>query len=306
MESRDWSIVVGTETGLYELGGALRLEVEPFAGRPITSLAAGGGALWALVDGREVWRGSDGGWHQVTRLPGPAATCLAPSQAGLLIGTEQAHLVRVQGEAVEAVEGFEEVAGRERWYTPWGDPAEVRSIAVDAAGVVLVNVHVGGIARSEGGGRTWTPTVDIDVDVHQVACDPARPGLAYCATAEGLGLSDDAGRHWRFQTAGLHARYCRAVAAAGDAVLVSASTGPAGRRAALYRRAVDGPGRLERCRAGLPDWFAANVDTGCLAASGALAALGTEDGSVYASPDGSRRWAILAKGLPPIRAVVFR
>jgi hypothetical protein len=69
-------------------------------------------------------------------------------------------------------------------------------------------------------------------------------------------------------TKGLHARYLRAVAGAGGTDLVSASTGPGGRRAAIYRTRADGHGELERCRQGLPEWLGDNVDTHCLAARG--------------------------------------
>jgi hypothetical protein len=33
--------------------------------------------------------------------------------------------------------------------------------------------------------------------------------------------------------------------------------------------------------------------------------LGTEDGVVHASTDGGRTFSVLAKGLPPVRAVVL-
>ena len=52
---------------------------------------------------------------------------------------------------------------------------------------------------------------------------------------------------WEFVTAGMHAHYSRAVAVSDDTVLVSASTGPRGRRSALYRKPLDGGTRFERC-----------------------------------------------------------
>jgi hypothetical protein len=56
---------------------------------------------------------------------------------------------------------------------------------------------------------------------------------------------------------------------------------------------------------GLPAWFGDNVDTGCLAASGALVVCGTEDGRVFKSLDGGRRWDAVAKGLPPVTCVTL-
>ena len=62
---------------------------------------------------------------------------------------------------------------------------------------------------------------------------------------------------------------------------------------------------LERCGDGLPSWFGDNVDTGCLAAAGALVVCGTEDGRVFRSPDGGAHWEIAAKGLPPVTCVAL-
>jgi hypothetical protein len=95
------------------------------------------------------------------------------------------------------------------------------------------------------------------------------------------------------------------VALAGDTVLLSASAGHHGRRAAVYRRPLDRRIPFERCRAGLPEWFPDNVDTGCLAADGRHAAIGTEDGCVFCSADAGERWSLRAKGLAPVRAVAF-
>jgi hypothetical protein len=136
-----------------------------------------------------------------------------------------------------------------------------------ATGAVHVNVHVGGVARSRDGGRTWAPTVDIEVDVHQILAHPRHPDVVLAAAADGFGLSRDGGDSWRFVADGMHAHYLRAVAVSDDSVLVSASTGPGGRRAAIYRRRLDDDGPFERCTQGLPAWFGDNVDTGCLAAA---------------------------------------
>jgi hypothetical protein len=95
------------------------------------------------------------------------------------------------------------------------------------------------------------------------------------------------------------------VAVSGDTVLVSASTGPGGRRAALYRMRLDGGAPFERCRDGLPSWFGDNVDTGCLAAAGPVVVFGTEDGRVFRSLDAGERWEILVKGLPPVTCVTL-
>ena len=172
-------ILVGTSKGLWDIGAGGAVAVEAFAGQDVIALARDGALMHAIVGGRSLWTtGAGGQWHCATPVQEPPATCLAAAAGTVLVGTEQAHLRRLTGASLETVPSFESVAGRETWYTPWGDPADVRSIAVDRAGTVYVNVHVGGVVRSRDGGGTWTPTLDIEVDVHQVLAHPAVP--AWC------------------------------------------------------------------------------------------------------------------------------
>ena len=296
-------VLIGTSEGLHELGTPHRSYL---AGSEVTALATAAGHWWAIVDGQTILhREVDGPWDEVAAVPEPAATCLAPTAAGLLVGTTGAHLFRVEAGALVRLDAFETVEGREAWYTPWGDPPDARSIAADLSGAIYVNVHVGGVVRSTDGGRSWRPTLDIETDVHQVLAHPDLPGHVFAASAVGLAMSADGGENWRILTEGLHARYLRAVAVAGETVLVSASTGPGGRRAALYRTRADGQGEFERCRQGLPEWLGDNVDTHCLAARGATVVVGTGDGRVYASPDGGASFALLTKGLPAIQCVAL-
>ncbi|MBI2216338.1 MAG: hypothetical protein HYU51_03480 [Candidatus Rokubacteria bacterium] len=203
-----------------------------------------------------------------------------------------------------SVDSFEAVEGRDAWYTPWGDPADVRSITVAGDGTIFVNVHVGGVVRSRDDGRSWRPTVDIESDVHQVLAHPTRAEIVLVAAAAGFGISRDRGDSWDFVTAGLHAHYARAVAVSDETVLLSASTGPGGRRAAIYRKLLDAESGFERCRDGLPEWFGDNIDTACLVATGPLVVCGTGDGRVFRSPDSGQRWEVVAKGLPTVTSVM--
>jgi hypothetical protein len=301
-------ILVGTEDGLHIWHGDAPGRVDELAGREVSALVGDSSRWWALVGGRQVWRGAEGGhWALAATVPKgrPKATCLAVTSSGLLVGTARAHLMRLGDGELSLVAPFDAADGRKEWYTPWGAPADVRSIAVDAGGAVYANVHVGGVLRSTDGGATWVPTLDIEHDVHQVFTVPGQPGRVVVAAADGYGVSEDQGESWAWQNAGLHAHYCRAVALAGDTLLVSASTGHHGRRAAVYRRQLDADGPFERCGAGLPEWFADNVDTGCLAAHDRVAVIGTEDGSVYVSQDAGASWDTLAKGLAPVRSVAL-
>src|SRR5438132_11641941 len=299
----DARIFVGTAGGLWTLEGETSRPVEALAGRAVTALALGPASVWAVVDGSALLELRDGAWTTRASIDGPPATCVAPTRDGVLVGTERARLFRLTGAGLAPMPSFETVEGRDAWYTPWGDPADVRSIAVALDGAIHVNVHVGGVARSRDGGKSWAPTVDIEADVHQVLAHPTRAEVVLVAAAEGLGVSRDGGDAWQFASTGLHAHYMRAVAVAGEHVLISASTGFHGRRSAIYRKRLEGGTRFERCAEGLPKWFDDNIDTACLAAAGSVVVFGTSDGQVFRSVDAGEHWELLIKGLPPVACV---
>ncbi|HVM01592.1 MAG TPA: hypothetical protein VM263_02900 [Acidimicrobiales bacterium] len=291
-------VLAGTPGGLVDVEAGAVVDL---AGRDVWAVEGG----WAVLDRRVVARlGAGAG------APAPAGepplTCVAPApddRAGAaLVGTAGAHLLRA-GVGWERVEAFEHAEGRPEWYTPWGGPPDVRTVSTGPGGTVLVNVHVGGILRSTDGGASWTPTIDIDADVHQVlALDGGR---AVAACAEGLATSDDDGASWTLHDDGLHATYARSVAVAGDAVLLAVSTGPDGGGAALYRRPLAG-GSLERCRDGLPDDLGGNVDTFRLVGGpDGTAALATASGQVYASTDEGGAWLPLGRPLAGARCLVL-
>ena len=298
-------LLVGTSSGLFAATGA---GLEPDAGfgpRGVTALSADGAAAWAIAERRTLARReSDGSWTDIARSADLDLDCVLRTEADVLVGTDEAHLLRLEANALARVEAFESVPGRDQWYTPWGGPPAVRSLAADLAGRLHANVHVGGIPRSHDGER-WEPTIDIDADVHQVIAHPSDPDVVLAAGAVGLCVSVDGGATWRTEREGLHSSYARAVAVAGDSVLISACTGPHGGRAALYRTTLETGAALDKCTDGLPDWFDGNIDSGWVAASGEVVAFGTPDGEVYRSDDGGIRWERLAEGLTTIRALSF-
>jgi photosystem II stability/assembly factor-like uncharacterized protein len=283
------NLLVGSAGGLHRVNDSHT----DLTGRQVNALA---GEL-ALVDGRAVWH--NGEWLGAP-IEGPLGTSVLPFDGGALVGTVEGHLVRLP--SGERVTSFEDAPGRDRWYTPWGAPADVRTLAAGPDGTLYVNVHVGGIVRSRDGGETWEPTLDIDLDVHQVVV--ADDGTVVAATARGLAMSTDGGDTWAVVADGLAATYARAVAVAGDTVLMSVSTGPEGHRAAVYRRPLHGDEPFRRSAIGLPGTFPGNVDTFCLVGSGSLAALGTFAGRVYLSDDQGASWATVAAG-PPVTCLSF-
>jgi hypothetical protein len=290
-------IMVATMGGLFEVGE----ETRPFLpDREATALSRGDGGWWAILDGRFLARSNDGAaWETAGEAP-VKARCVLEAGPEVLVGTAGARLLRLESDRLAPVEAFDAVPGRGEWYTPWGGPPDTRSLSAGGDGTIYANVHVGGIVRSTDGGRSWAPTIDIHTDVHQVLAHPDAPSVVLAAAGAGFARSDDGGDTWTFENDGLHATYCRAVAVAGETVLVSASRSHRGEQGAVYRGVGD---RWERCTDGLPEWFDGNVDSHCLAASGSDVALGAPDGSVFVSSDAGGSWREVASGLPPISAV---
>jgi hypothetical protein len=293
-------ILIGTRDGLRTIGDGGPVGSPQLTGRSITAVARDGPELWAIVDRSEIWHAPEDDWRLVVTLEGHEATCLAPTVA-LHVGSSEARLFRLTGSTLEPVVAFDDAEGRSDWYTPWGGPPATRSIS-EWSDDVYVNVHVGGILHTGDHGRTWNRTIDIDADVHQVA---TAQGLVLAACAGGLATSVDRGATWTMRSEGLEAPYSRAVVVCGDTVLVSASDGPRGGRAGVYRGDMRG-GAFERCTAGLPGWFDDNIDTYCLDAlnDGSFAAFGTSDGRLFGSEDAGSTWHELASDLGAIQHVL--
>ena len=295
------TILVATRDGLHTFDDEGRSRQVAQAGRSVTALGRARDELWAIVDASELWHAAGADWSHVADLGDLRATCVAGIGADVFVGSSEARLFRLAGEALEPVIAFDNAEGRATWYTPWGGPPDTRSIT-NWDDDVYANVHVGGIVRTNDGGETWTPTIDVDADVHHVT---TAEGMVLAACAGGLASSPDRGVTWTYRTDGLEARYSRAVAVCGDAVLVSASNGPRGERAAVYRGSLTG-GSFERCRAGLPERFRDNIDTYCLDAlpDGTFAAFGTSDGRLYRSTDQGASWDECASGLRRVQRVL--
>ncbi|PIG92470.1 hypothetical protein [Gloeocapsopsis sp. IPPAS B-1203] len=303
--SHDELLIVGTNDGLLLFSKSeQRIELED---RNITAIAPSLNGVWVVVDRNSVWHRDDWGeWQLVTStIQDLQLNCIEPLNGKVLVGTSDAHLLWVAHGRIEFINSFDLVPGRDKWYTPWGGPPSLRSLAVGHSGELYANVHVGGILRSKDRGRSWQPTIDLHSDVHQVLTVPDHPSFVLAATAKGLATSIDGGDSWSFDQANLHATYSRAVAVCGKTILMSTSVGPSGTKAAIYRRSLDLPGTFEKCEQGLPQWFSDNIDTASLTALKDKAAFATSDGQLFVSEDAGLTWKQLASGLPPIHCLTF-
>ncbi len=280
-------LLIGTATGVFQLDGSSLIE-----GTRINHLARHNGHWWA-VDGKgRIHRNG----NVVATMPdGVTPLCIQPTPDTVWIGANQARLFGLDGDTLIEDEFFATAPGRDKWYTPWGAPADVRSMALDAGDTLYVNVHVGGVLRYDNTGVV--PTLDIDADVHQVAAHKNQRDAIFAATAQGLAVSHN-GHDFEFRTDGLHASYCRAITVLEDRILISASTGPSTSRGRIYSGGLwDGP--LEPVTEGLPDWFEGNLNTSCLVFLDNSVFAGFGD-TVWRSDDSGETWQQAATGLPNI------
>ncbi len=297
-------ILIGTAAGLWAPDAAGPVA---FEGRRVTALAPPIDWPWVVLDATALMRlDQRGRGTEVARGEGYSIESLSNTPAGLFVGASEARLLTLEADRLMDVPGFDEIDGRDRWFTPWGGPPDVRSIASGPDRVLHVNVHVGGIVSSSDFGRTWTPAgIEIGADVHQIIAHPSKNGWLLAACGRGLTTSLDGGDSWSFDDEGLHATYARAVAVAGDTLVLSVSRGPSGGEAAIYRRPLTKSVPFQRCREGLPTWFDDNIDTHCLAALGDTVVFGTADGIVYRSDDAGATWETLMTELPAVTCVLL-
>jgi len=300
--------------GLFRVAGeTIRHE---FPGRTVCALTSDGrGGALAILDRCSVGRlTAEGEWRTVADLDTSLACCLELDGA-IYAGTEDARVLRLdeRGQCV-VLDGLNTVPGREKWYAGAalidgkliGPPLGIRSMSATCDGaVLLVNVHVGGIPRSLDRGTTWLPTLDIELDVHEVSAHPSRPELVAAAAAAGLCVSHDAGATWTVEQEGLHAPYCSAVAFAGDEILVAASAGHFVAEGAIYHRPIEGSGPLRPLDGGFPHRIAGICDTDCIDVAGSRIALADRAGNLYCSEDLGRTWSCRSTGAQSPSAVAL-
>ena len=296
-------VLVATGAGcrVFSDGGEGRDELP---GRSVGALASerSGGCL-AIVDGNEIWRRSAAAeWSPVATTRenlGSLASSYGNIYASLM---DEAAMARLSSSHdVERLIGFDNVPGRDGWFGN-GPPLHIRAVTTTADGTaIMAAVHVGGIPRSLDGGATWTPTIPVEYDVHEVRAHASSP-LVAAATAVGLCVSGDNGRNWRVIAEGLEITNSLAVAVLAEEVLFSIQDGPFADRSQIYRWPINAK-RPELVRQGLPAWLKGKVDTGHIAANAGRAAVVNGGGDLWLSSEGSTGWSLIATGLHDAFAV---
>ena len=279
----------------------------------------GAGTVYVGCRGRGVHRSDDGGrtWTDLS-LPqhDVFSVAVSPVDGAVYAGCEPSMLFRStdRGATWEELTALRELPSAPTWSfppRPW--TSHVRWIAPSPhdAAVLLVGIELGGLMRSDDGGRTWADHAPgAQKDVHSLAWHPSSEGRAYEAGGGGAAWSVDGGLTWQPADDGRDRHYTWAVAvdpADAEVWFVSASPGPfhahrPGRADAYVYRRQDG-GSWERLDGGLPQPLDA-MPYALVFAGGRLFG-GLSDGRLYASPDRGDSWEELPvePRLPAITAL---
>jgi hypothetical protein len=270
------------------------------AGRQFGALASeSGGSCLAVVDGREIWRrANSGAWSRVANTKVSVQSIVSVDGTIFAGGMDEAVMMRVSaGGEAERLAGFDNTGGRHEWFAG-GPPLGVRGLTATADGAaILAAVHVGGIPRSVDKGETWTPTLPVLSDVHEVRAHPSRSNFVAAAAAVGLCTSDDGGQNWTVRSAGFEKATSLAVAVLQDEVLFSVQDGPFAKRSQVWRWRL-GETRAEPVGDGLPEWLDGKVDTGQIAAGAGRVVICDGGGNLWLSRAGSNGWQRIAANLP--------
>jgi photosystem II stability/assembly factor-like uncharacterized protein len=291
---------------VLEQKGAQCIAVDP---RNPERILAGcrGGAAFESADGGSTWTDAE--------LPSNDVFSVAysPADSDAYAGCEPSALWARRNGVWEELSALRELPSAPTWSfppRPW--TSHVRWIAPSPhdADLVLAGIELGGLMRSEDGGRTWQDhRPGAQRDVHTLAWHPTEPGRAYEAAGGGSAWSRDRGESWEPADVGRDRHYTWALAVDPDdpdCWFVSAAPGPFhahGSRpaeAALYRWRGEGP--WEELDLGLPRPLETMPYALAATAEGLVAAL--RDGRLFLSDDQGESWRRLeADGLTKVVAM---
>ena len=214
----------------------------------------------------------------------------------LLIGTTPPYMYRINEEGpARRIKTFDDLEVRSQWYTPWGGPAAVRSMASTTKGWVYADIHVGSIMRSPDNGRTWEPvTPSLHKDVHEVSTTPASDRRVYANTYLSVYVSDNKGDLWKHRSNALNNRYGRGIAVNPgnpDTILCGVSDGPTGVdvHGQLYHT-EDAGINWTHVTKGFPESTKKNIDTFHIIYTDKDTAWVTDEKTLFKSRDRGKTW----------------
>ena len=213
----------------------------------------------------------------------------------LLIGCTPPNLYRLlEGEGSAIMnDNFDELEVRNKWFTPWGGPPAVRSMAKTVDGWVYADIHVGSIMRSKDEGETWEPVEpELHRDVHEVNISKSDPEMVYANTYNSVFVSYDRGDSWKHRNGVLDSRYGRGIAVPPtdpEVILCGVSDGPHGDNVHGQLYWTDNAGeKWEHVKEGFPDSTKKNIDTFHIAFYGENKSWVTDENTLYLSEDKGR------------------
>ncbi len=302
-------MLISTDTHAYTLNGdENQAAPEPcFGGNGIQRVAEGAGCSVIALDGGDLSVLSEGGSRTLsTGIDDPIESLLILQEdpLSLLVGTEGPHIYRIADDSAERIQTFEDLECRDDWYTPWGGPAAVRSLASTADGWVYADIHVGSIMRSPDRGASWEPvTPDLHIDVHQVATSPREDQRVYANTAHAVYISTDCGASWQHRADGFPVLYGRAIAVHPEdtgCLLATVSEGPGDNVKGYLFRTDDTGETWTHVTDGFPETTRGNIDTFQVAFSPSGRAFAVVDRTLYQSLDRGSRWTPCWEATEPI------
>ncbi len=295
-----------TKKGILGLDGN-QIDNYPFQGMPVSRGDVNGDKIVVIVNKCEIWSYSNACWFKELA----AETTLNCIKLGLdnriIVGTANARVAWVNNGSLEFIDSFDNVPERKEWYTPWGGPPDVRSLAISKDGTIYANVHVGWIARSSDNGKSCKVLKDgLEKDVHHVAVHPLSASIVFAATAEGFYISYNHGVTFAKRNNGMPYFYQRACAAFinRDVYIASTSKGPHGHANALLFRS-ENEGKIWKMVNGLPGDLSKNIGTFHIAiAGGGKAYVVVEEKDLYETVDFGLNWKKVDHDFPEISSVL--
>ena len=222
-------ILAGTAEGVYALaadGPEHRLE-----SRCVRDLVHLGGRLFAGTDAGlflsdddgAAWRFAGLGDREIWQVRGAGArTVYAATQPAALFRSDDG------GDTWRELPALADDPAAADWCLPLTppQPARARALVVDRDDPrrLWLGIEVGGIARSDDGGESWSlDRPGGNPDLHMMFAHPAAPATLYASTGygrvygeaariegnAGVFRSDDYGATWRYVWAGIEPRYSR-------------------------------------------------------------------------------------------------